>query len=289
MPDTTVMTLPDGRELAWLETGDPAGSPVVVMHGSPGSRLQVSFDEAAIAASGVRFIAPDRPGYGHSTYQRRRTLAGWADDVEALADHLKMPTFGVVGISGGGPHAAACAVQLPDRVISAGLVSSVGPLDDPALSGAMVGVNRGLTAMALRAPFLLRPLFSAQDVVSRHWPEALLRAGAKRMPPSDADALGRPVVRDAFIRDARQASATTGRAAAQDFVLFAGAWGIRLEAMRVPVHIWHGDADKNVLLAHGRVLAKKIPGSVFHECPGEGHLLMVDHLEEILRTVGSGS
>lgn len=283
------MTLPDGRELAWLEAGDPAGPPVVVMHGSPGSRLQVSFDGAAIAASGVRFIAPDRPGYGHSTLQSRRTLAGWAADVEALADHLALPRFGVVGISGGGPHAAACAVLLPGRVSSAGLVSSVGPLDDPALRGAMVGVNRGLTAMALRAPSLLRPLFSLQDGVTRRWPEAVLRAGVKLMPPSDANALGRANVRDAFIRDARQASATNGRAAAQDFVLFATDWGFRLEDMVVPAHIWHGDADKNVLLTHGRLLAERIPGSVFHQCEGEGHLLMVDHLEEILRTVASAA
>lgn len=287
MSDTTVMTLPDGRELAWLEAGDPAGPPVVVMHGSPGSRLQVSFDEATIAASGVRFIAPDRPGYGHSTYQSRRTLSGWAADVKALADHLALPRFGVVGISGGGPHAAACAVLLPGRVMSAGLVSSVGPLSDPVLRGAMAGVNRGLTAMALRAPFLLRPIFSLQDRFTRRWPEAMLRAGAKMMPPSDANALGRAIVRDAFIRDARQASATTGRAATQDFVLFATDWGFRLENVEVPVHIWHGDADKNVLVTHGRLLAQRIPGSVFHECSGEGHLLMVDHLEEILRTVAS--
>ena len=281
------MTLSDGRELAWLDTGDPAGPPVLVMHGSPGSRLQVSFDEEAIGASGVRFIAPDRPGYGHSTYQPRRTLAGWAADIEALADHLALSTFGVVGISGGGPHAAASAVLLADRITSAGLVSSVGPLDDPALRGAMVGVNRGLTAMALRAPFLLRPIFSLQDIVTRRWPEAMLRAGVKLMPPSDANALARATVRDAFIRDARQASATAGRAAAQDFVLFAAGWGIRLEDAQVPVHVWHGTADKNVLPAHGRVLADRIPGAVLHEHEGEGHLLVVDHLEEILRTVES--
>jgi pimeloyl-ACP methyl ester carboxylesterase len=67
MPDTRVMELPDGRESAWLETGKPRCFPVFAFHGTPGSRRQVAFDEKAIAAAGVRIIAPDRPGYGHSS------------------------------------------------------------------------------------------------------------------------------------------------------------------------------------------------------------------------------
>ena len=113
MPDTRVMELPDGRELAWLEAGKPRGRPVFAFHGTPGSRRQVSFDEKSITAAGVRMIAPDRPGYGHSSYHPGRSLADWAADVSALADHLKVGTFTVVGVSGGGPHAVACARLLP--------------------------------------------------------------------------------------------------------------------------------------------------------------------------------
>ena len=113
MGDTVVMDLPDGRELAWLELGCPSGPPVFVFHGTPGSRLQVSFDEEPITASGVRFIAPDRPGYGHSSFHRGRRLADWASDVSRLADHLQIDRFSVVGISGGGPHAAVCSTVSP--------------------------------------------------------------------------------------------------------------------------------------------------------------------------------
>ena len=113
MGDTVVMDLPDGRELAWLESGDPKGPAVFVFHGTPGSRLEVSCDQVPIISSGVRFIAVDRPGYGHSTFQRGRRLADWASDVTRLADHLKIDGFSVIGVSGGGPHAAACARLFP--------------------------------------------------------------------------------------------------------------------------------------------------------------------------------
>ena len=126
--DTVVMELLDGRELSWLEVGDPGGPAVFVFHGTPGSRLQVSLDEEPINAAKVRFVAVDRPGYGHSTFQQGRRLTDWPLDVSSLADHLNIDKFSVIGISGGGPHAAVCARLLPDRVMGAGVVEWSGPI-----------------------------------------------------------------------------------------------------------------------------------------------------------------
>ncbi|HSZ37905.1 MAG TPA: alpha/beta hydrolase [Acidimicrobiales bacterium] len=289
MPDTRVMELPDGRELAWLEAGRPRGLPVFAFHGTPGSRRQVSFDEKAITAAGVRMVAPDRPGYGLSSFHPARSLAGWAADVSTLADHLKLEAFAVVGVSGGGPHALACAAMLPGRVTAAGIVSGVGPMGDPDFDVGMVGFNRGLSFLARRSPLLLRPVFWFQDFSVRHWPEVAMRAATKQFPAADVAMLERADVRAAFFDDARRASATADQAATQDFVLFARDWGFRLQDVTVPCHLWHGDADRNVLIGHGRFLARRIPGAVLHECPGEGHLLYVNHLEEVLRTVTSAA
>jgi pimeloyl-ACP methyl ester carboxylesterase len=289
MGDTRVTNLPDGRELAWLESGKARGSPIFMFHGTPGTRLQVSFDEKAIAASGVRLIAPDRPGYGHSTFHPGRTLTEWATDVETLADHLKIEKFAVAGVSGGGPHAAVCARLLADRVTGAGIVSGIGPIGEHEFGDAMEGFNKGTTAIALRAPFLLRPLFSLQEFFMRHWPDVALRNASKVLAEPDVKLLERPEVREAFMSDLLQPSATTGQATAQDFLLFAGDWGFRLEDISVPVHLWQGDVDRNVPFAHGKLMAERIPGADFHECPGEGHLLVVNHLEEILRTVTASS
>jgi pimeloyl-ACP methyl ester carboxylesterase len=283
------MTLPDGRELAWLETGKARGFPVFIFHGTPGTRLQVSFDEKAIAASGVRLIAPDRPGYGHSSFHKGRTLADWATDVAILADHLKLERFAVAGVSGGGPHAAVCARLLPERVTAAGLVSGVAPMADPDFDVAMVGFNKAATVLAHRAPVVLQSLVALQGFITRRWPDAALRAMSSQMPAPDVELLARPDVHAAFMQDLLSPSATTAQATAQDFVLFARDWGFRLQDITVPVHVWQGDLDKNVPFAHGTFMAEHIPGAEFHACPGEGHLLAVTHLEEILRTVGATS
>jgi pimeloyl-ACP methyl ester carboxylesterase len=288
MPDTKVMELPDGRELAWLELGNPEGPPVLAFHGTPGSRLQLSFLADQIKASGVRFIALDRPGYGHSTLQPNRRLVDWPLDVAALADHLGLERFSVVGISGGGPHAAVCARFLGERVVATGIVSGVGQLADAEAAEGMMPLNRALSSLARRSTYLVYPLFAAQTVITRRWPDAALRSAPKHLPSADAAIMARPDVMAAVKEDFRLASSTTAMAAAQDFALFARDWGFQLEDIAGTVHVWHGDADRNVPHAHGRHQAEAIPGAQFHDCPGEGHLLVIDHLEEILHTVTGG-
>lgn len=86
-----LLQLGDGRQLAWAEMGATVGRPVFYFHGGPGSRLPVVRGQGvAAAAAGVRLICVERPGFGESTRHPQRTLAGWPDDVAALADHLEL-------------------------------------------------------------------------------------------------------------------------------------------------------------------------------------------------------
>jgi pimeloyl-ACP methyl ester carboxylesterase len=146
----------------------------------------------------------------------------------------------------------------------------------------MMPSNQRITALARRAPLALWPIFGGMSAVGKRWPERALQLMVKELPPPDAAVLMRPAVRDAFLRDLRHASSTTGQAGAQDFRIFARDWGFRLEDITTPVHVWQGDLDRNVPPAHGRRLADSIPGAVLHEVPGEGHLLFVDHMPDIL-------
>jgi pimeloyl-ACP methyl ester carboxylesterase len=143
--------------------------------------------------------------------------------------------------------------------------------------------------VAAHAPAVLTPIFLAQVFVLRHWPEQAMNAAKNRLAEPDVAVLERPDVRAAFVEDAQRASATTAQAAAQDFSLFVRDWGFRLQDIAVPVHVWHGDADKNVPFGQGEFVADRIPGAQFHPCPGEGHLLAVDHLGEILQTVADAA
>jgi len=112
--------LEDGRTLGYAEYGAPDGRPVFVFHGFPGSRLTWSaFDPQDCAGElGLRVIAPERPGYGLSEFQRGRELLDWPEDVLALADPLGLERFAVLGLSGGGPYAAACAFKIPARLVA---------------------------------------------------------------------------------------------------------------------------------------------------------------------------
>jgi pimeloyl-ACP methyl ester carboxylesterase len=289
MTETGAIHLPDGRQLAWLELGDPKGPAVFVFHGTPGSRLQISFDEGAINAARVRFIAVDRPGFGRSGYQRARRLADWASDIACLADHLSVATFSVVGISGGGPHAAACARFLPHRVRGVGIVSGVGPLAEPRANEGMMLLNQLITGLARKSEYLVYPLFALSVAIFRRWPEIAMRATSGQPRSSDFEIMSRPEVRAAYVDSYRSAPSTSARAAAQDFALFTKDWGFRLEDITPPVDVWHGDDDRNIPISHGHLQAARIPGARMHDCPGQGHLIALDHLEEILRTVSSAN
>ncbi|MCZ4510980.1 alpha/beta fold hydrolase, partial [Streptomyces sp. ActVer] len=87
----------DGRLLAFEEWGDPDGSPVILLHGTPGCRHGAVPAELMAERPGVRFIAYDRPGYGDSDRGPGRRVAQAARDVAALADGLGLGRFAVLG------------------------------------------------------------------------------------------------------------------------------------------------------------------------------------------------
>lgn len=285
MNDSHVTVLADGRDLGWLELGQPNGTPVFAFHGTPGSRLQMTLDETTIRDAGVRLVCPDRPGYGLSTFHPGRRLVDWPADVAHLADHLQIGPFAVMGVSGGGPHAAACAALLGGRVTAAAIVSGVGPLADPRASEGMMRVNQILTKLSRRRSPLLRVMSSAQVVIARRWPGRAIELMARQMPEADAAIVKRPEVRALFELDVARSSRTTAVAAAQDMELFASDWGFALGQITVPVHLWQGDADLNVPPNHARLQHEAIPGSVLHEVNGAGHLMGIDHIGEILETL----
>ncbi len=285
--EARVFELEDGRDLAYSEAGDPAGTPVLAFHGTPGSRRQVLLPIVAQAAKrvGVCLIAPDRPGYGLSSYQPGRRLVDWPRDVAAIAERLDLERFAVVGVSGGGPHALACAALLGSRVTRAAVVSGIFEIRTAADAQGMMAMNRLLAALARRSERALVPVTSVVAQVGRRRPEQAVKWMLRQVPASDATVLQRPEISEAFISDLRHASATAPRAAAQDMALFARPWGFELTQIEVPVDFWQGDADKNVPPEHARRQAALVKRSVLHEVAGAGHLLFVDRAEEILQAV----
>ena len=123
--DTTIQ-LHDARTLGYIEYGNPAGKPLFYFHGHPGSRLEAGFLAEQAQKNNIRLIGVDRPGLGRSTYKAGRHFLDWPDDVVELADRLHINRFAVVGFSGGGPYALACAYKISNRLTACGVVSGVG-------------------------------------------------------------------------------------------------------------------------------------------------------------------
>ena len=166
--------------------------------GLPSSRTGDGIDLAVLARAGVRRITVDRPGVGFSDPHPGRTLLDWPDDVCALADALGLDTFAVLGTSGGGPYAAACAYALPERVTRAVLVSGLGPLDRP---GALRRINRGeaiTMTLTRRVPLLARGLVGAAVTAERLRPGTVYRRLIAVLPPPDRRVAATPRVRDSL-------------------------------------------------------------------------------------------
>src|SRR5918996_4665095 len=151
--------LRDGRRLGFAEWGDAGGRPLLYFHGWPGSRVEGRLADETARSRRIRMIAVDRPGMGRSDFPPRRTLVDWPDDVVEVAAAVALDRFAVLGISGGGPYAAACAWKLSDRLTRAGLVSCLTPLDVPGATAGMGRRNRlsfqlvGRVAILRRVPF----------------------------------------------------------------------------------------------------------------------------------------
>jgi len=228
-------------------------------------------------------IAADRPGYGLSDFQPGRRIGDWPSDVEALADSLGLGRFGVLGISGGGPYAAACAASLPARVTAAGIVGGLGRLDIREDIARLNAFARFSFALARRAPALSQLFNRALAPVLRDSPRWTLKLLASELPPPDRQVLSDPVVFSTIADSLREAFRQGGRGAALDLTLYAQPWETALESIRVPCYLWHGEQDTTVPLAMGKRLAAAIPGCRARYYPDEGHFsLPVRKMDEIL-------
>jgi pimeloyl-ACP methyl ester carboxylesterase len=286
VPDTRIIDLADGRELAFAEYGAPDGAPIIAFHGSPGSRFDFSSQADVATKLGVRLVAPDRPGYGYSTFHPARTYESWASDVGQLADHVGLARFGVLGWSSGGPNSAACARFLGDRLSGCAIVSGPAPpeanigLEDARL------INRVFERGAFAAPRLLAAIFGAGMRLAPRNPKRGLAYMRRTVPECDVAVIDRPEVTESLLAMiAKPMSRTAARAAVQDVQLEGRPWGFPLGDIAIPVHVWHGDADRNVPFANGEYQSRQIPDATMHALPGEGHWIALSHFEEILDAI----
>lgn len=274
--------LSDGRNLCYAQFGETDGVPVVLFHGAPGYRHFWSALPEFPFVDGVRFIAPDRPGYGNSDFKPGMTYADWPDDVGELADHLGIERFSIIGVSGGGPGALACAWRLPDRISCVAVVSSVGP-PEPELLQRISRPNRVAYRLARVAPWLMKLNMKLLAWLQRRNLERSLDSMASKLSAADKRALATPGTRKA-LQAAMSAEAVPpdARGYAQDVINQARPWPFPLEAIRCPVAVWQPADDTSVPVAVAEHFQQVIPNIRIHCIPHAGHLWHIEHFATVV-------
>lgn len=279
------IALPDGRRLDIGHGGAERGPLVLLHHGTPGSRVADDAWEAAAAARGARIAMASRAGYGASSRQPGRAVADAAADAAHVLAALGAERCVVVGHSGGGPHALACAALLGERVTGCVSVAGIAPFAREGLDFlAGMGEDNVLEfGRAIEGEAALRPLLE-------EWAADLLAAGPERFAEllrslmSDVDL----AAYDDGVALAFHAQLVEGLAGGvdgwlDDDLAFVQPWGFDLAGIAAPVHVWQGEHDLMVPPAHGDWLAGAIPGCVHVRRADHGHIsLMAGGFVEVL-------
>jgi pimeloyl-ACP methyl ester carboxylesterase len=270
--------LPDGRRLQVTVDGDPNGPVVIIHHGTPsGAVFHPPWVEDA-HAKGLRLALYARAGYGTSTRKAGRVVADAATDAAAVADALDAPRFLTWGLSGGGPHALACAALLPDRVVAAATLSGVAPYDAEGLDF-LAGMGEGnITEFGIvveQGEAGIRPLATEELAGMAN---ASVEELVEQMTPF-CSAVDIRELRDGFgatmVAQTYDGSRLGPDGWIDDDLAFVRPWGFDLADIRVPVLLKQGREDLMVPLGHGEWLAAHIPEVDARFADTDGHLTPV--------------
>ncbi len=265
------ITLSDGRILAWVAFGPAGGRPVIYCHGFPSTGHEAAFVEEAAHATGARVLAPDRPGYGRSDHAPDRTLTGWVDDALALLDHLGIHAAPVIGFSGGGPYALACAWRQPERFPRVATFGAVDWLAEPGTEAGMATLSQVSIRLARRFPPAQAAIFRLLAVLIRVAPETLFSLLSAGHCPADRAVFDDPDMRSRWTRALHDSVMQGAVGAITELRLYVTERPFPLSAVRVPVELWHGLDDTVVPSRHGERLAAALPQCEANFLPDEGH------------------
>ncbi len=276
---------PDGRQLSTQSYGDPDGKPVLLLHGTPGSRLGPHPRGAVLHRLGIQLIAFDRPGYGESDRHQGRRVADAAADVLTIADAYGLEKFAVVGRSGGGPHALACAALLPNRLTRAAVLVGLAPRGADGLDwyDGMTESNILEHTAAAKGYEGVAALTEAAADAVRADPASLLASLQPEMPDSDRRVVADRGIRSMLLETYAEALRTSSHGWIDDALAFYSPWGFDPATITVPVLLWHGAIDNLSPVSHARWLADRIPNAAVVVQAGAAHFGALDVLPDILR------
>ncbi len=272
---TSTIKAPDGRSLTVYEAGDPAGRPILFHHGTPSSGVPWEAHDRLAAEQGARLVSYDRPGYGASARLPGRTIAAAAADASAIADALGLDRFATWGLSGGGPHALACAAGLLGRAAAVASVAGVAPYDADGFDW-LAGMGEGNLeefGATLEGEATLRPALEEGAKRMGASVEALTEQMRTLLSPPDEAAMQTGLGLHLLDTNARGLGHGVD-GWIDDDLAFARSWGFDPAGLDLPVLVVQGRQDLMVPSTHGDWLAAAIPGAEAWFSEDEGHLTL---------------
>jgi pimeloyl-ACP methyl ester carboxylesterase len=279
------LSLPDGRQLGYTITGE--GCPVMYFHGTASSRLEVLLLKHLAAAGKLKIIAPDRPGYGLSTYKPRKSLQDFNSDINFLADHLGIGQFSVLGWSGGGAFALAYAAFTSERITRAVVVSAPDlPFD------ASTAHNMPLAKYVMKLPFLgvlamrnmRRQVLKADGDItaflSSKQGKQLLHGCSSGDLAFFSDPAWMGLMYQSMAEAFRQGDGGV-KTVLEEHRLFLKPWNLPFEGLGGKLLVWHGAEDKTCPVGNAYGIASKVEGCGLEIFAKQGHCVMFDNLERL--------
>lgn len=277
-----ISILDDKNQLSWQEYGAADGKAVFYFHGMPGSHLEAKLADTIAHKLGIRLIAPNRPGYAQSIAEKQG-LMDWPDLISQLADELLLSQFSILGFSGGGPYALACAHKLPHRTRKISLVSSLAPFESQAMQKFVNPGSRPLYDLAASDPQALRQQLTA--MVSS--PQALMAIMQATLPAQDKLVFEDDNFYDQYLDNLTLAISSGIGGLTNDLCNVSTPWGFDLQNIQMPVDIWHGVHDSNIGMPVAEYLAQEISRSQLHRLNDSGHFFIDSLWKEILENLTS--
>ncbi len=274
----------NSSRVSYSRRGKPGGLPVLFLHGWFTSQHEQFASDSLLEEHGLDWFTLNRPGYGRSAWNSRDTFRDWAQRVDIWANALSLDQFHIMGFSGGGPYAMACAHFLPQRVVTLTLIGSLAPFHPGHCpQRAPWGLAGGW--LLRHSPSVGEWLFRALDPIRRWRPKDFEDWQTRAMHPADQaiwQVPGRLAMREAAHAEA---FAQGARHIVSDLRLSALPWDFDARAIRCPTVIHVGAEDLQVPPQASRWLAAQIPGARLLEYPQQGHYLHFANAREVLREI----
>ena len=276
--ETKTISTADGRTLAYVEFGDPAAPLVIHNHGGPSCRFEGQLLANGAIANGLRLVSVDRPGIGRSSRQKNRSFKGWCDDLLTIADALGYHEFGVSGLSEGGPWPIAAAFYIDQnrlRHVTSIAGGNFGVFGDNWAAQYQDKADALGGKLAMHSKFAFHLMYEMLALDAVHFGKSYLKTCYNAVNDYDKKFLDDPAIAKAWGAMSAECFAHGSIGLVEDAELLYRKWAFDVTKIERPVHMWQGTGDKLIPYELNRVIADRMPGSVWHPVEDAGHLVAV--------------